>query len=70
MELLDAIGELQLEATSLESQTDELLCRLKEKPQPKKHSTPLRETLMQDLEATFLQPPTEIDNEWLNRVQQ
>ncbi|KAI4246930.1 MAG: hypothetical protein L6R42_009748, partial [Xanthoria sp. 1 TBL-2021] len=70
MELLDAIGELQLKATSLESQTDELLCRLKEKPQPKIHSAPSRETLKQDLEAAFLQPPTAFDNEWLNRLQQ
>ncbi|CAL8581446.1 Antiviral helicase ski2 [Xanthoria parietina] len=70
MELLDAIEKLQLKATSLESQTDELLCRVKEETQPKKLSAPSQETLKQDLEAAFLQPPTALDNEWLNRLQQ
>ncbi|KAL8656010.1 MAG: hypothetical protein Q9226_002814, partial [Calogaya cf. arnoldii] len=70
MELLDAIGELQLKATSLEHQTDELLSRLREETQPKTASTPSRETVTQDIEAAFLQPPTALDNEWLNKLQQ
>ncbi|KAL8994737.1 MAG: hypothetical protein Q9169_005376 [Polycauliona sp. 2 TL-2023] len=70
MELLDAIKELQFKATSLESQTDELLSRLREIPQPQNDPTPSRETLAKELEATFLQPPTAFDDEWLNRLQQ
>ncbi|KAL8671778.1 MAG: hypothetical protein Q9168_003725 [Polycauliona sp. 1 TL-2023] len=70
MELLDAIKELQLKATSLENQTDELLCRLREKSQSEIDSIPSRESLTRDLEAAFLQPPTSFDEEWLNKLQQ
>ncbi|KAL8882036.1 MAG: hypothetical protein Q9198_000890 [Flavoplaca austrocitrina] len=70
MELLAAIEKLQLRATSLESQTDELLFRLKEETRPETHSDPSRETLTQELEAAFLQPPISFNNEWLNKLQQ
>lgn len=70
MELVAAIEELQLKAASLETQTDELLCRLKEETRPKNHSVPSRETLIQELEVAFLQPPSAFDHAWLNRLQQ
>ncbi|KAL8862344.1 MAG: hypothetical protein Q9178_001353 [Gyalolechia marmorata] len=64
MDTLDAIEELRLKANTLESQTDELLCRLKEENRPSRYATPSREAMMRELEATFLQPPTTFENAW------
>ena len=70
MDTLDSIEELRLKANTLESQTDELLCRLKEENRPIRYTTPSRESMMRELEATLLQPPTTFENAWLNRLQQ
>ncbi|KAL8774576.1 MAG: hypothetical protein Q9209_000949 [Squamulea sp. 1 TL-2023] len=70
MDLLNAIEKLQLKATSLENQTDDLLCKLKQANRPKQPLTPLRARLTQELETAFLQPPTTFDDAWLDKLQQ
>ncbi|KAL8790464.1 MAG: hypothetical protein Q9213_000616 [Squamulea squamosa] len=70
MDLLNAIEKLQLKATSLENQTDELLCKLKQENRPKQPLTPSRERLTRELETAFLQPPTAFDDAWLGKLQQ
>ncbi|KAL8812283.1 MAG: hypothetical protein Q9223_001153 [Gallowayella weberi] len=71
MSLLNAIQELHVKASTLQNQTDNLLLsRLREHHPPENPSVPSREILTQQLEASFLQPPTAFDQAWLNRLQQ
>ena len=70
MDLLDAIEGLQVKASALESQTDDLLAQIRQHSRPDLSSKPFRKNLEEILENSFLQPSTSLDEAWLNKLQQ
>ncbi|KAI4290502.1 MAG: hypothetical protein L6R35_000226 [Caloplaca aegaea] len=69
MDLLNAIEELRIRATSLDSQTDKLFSQIKEFNRRTGPSDSSRHHLTRNLEGSFLEPPTELEDAWLNRLQ-
>ncbi|KAL8694214.1 MAG: hypothetical protein Q9218_001101 [Villophora microphyllina] len=70
MDLIDAIEGLQVRASTLEKQTDDLLSTLVRQNKSKEASIPSPTDLKQKLEKSFLRPSTKFDNAWLNKLQQ
>ncbi|KAL8735712.1 MAG: hypothetical protein Q9181_002715 [Wetmoreana brouardii] len=70
MDLINAIEGLQIKARTLERQTDELLSKLIQQNRLQGSTTPSAVDLKKQLKASSLQPPTSLDNVWLNKLQQ
>ncbi|KAL8873947.1 MAG: hypothetical protein Q9174_000666 [Haloplaca sp. 1 TL-2023] len=70
MDLIHAIEGLQARATTLQSQTDDLLSNIVRQNRPKSSTESSKADLKRELEETFLQPPTKLDDAWLNKLQQ
>ncbi|KAL9594569.1 MAG: hypothetical protein Q9179_005337 [Wetmoreana sp. 5 TL-2023] len=70
MDLINAIEGLQVKARTLERQTDDLLSKLIQQNRPQESTIPSVIDLKKQLEASFLRPPTSLDNVWLNKLQQ
>lgn len=70
MELLKAIEDLRVKASTLETETDQLLFEIRQHNRPAIPSDSSRDTVTKQLENSFFQPPTTFDDAWLNRLQQ
>ncbi|KAL9604376.1 MAG: hypothetical protein Q9219_000564 [cf. Caloplaca sp. 3 TL-2023] len=69
MDLRNAIERVQLKASSLGSQTDELLSDVEQTKKSVASFRPSQESLRKELEDSFLVPSNTFDDGWLNRLQ-
>ncbi|KAL8761930.1 MAG: hypothetical protein Q9184_001999 [Pyrenodesmia sp. 2 TL-2023] len=69
MELLKAIEDLRVKASTLETETDQLLFEIRQHNRPVILSDLSRDTTTKQLENSLLQPPTAFNDAWLNRLQ-